>query len=71
MRICNTKIALLVAVMSVLAGCGDRVSLAEAEMKKIQQQPPQPIQQPPQPQPIEDFAYAASNIRDPFFPKVC
>lgn len=69
MRICNTKIALLVAVMSVLAGCGDRVSLAEAEMKKIQQQPPQPIQQPPQPQPIEDFAYAASNIRDPFFPQ--
>lgn len=70
MRICNNaKIALLVAVISGVAGCTDRVSLAEAEMKNIQQQSPQPIQQPPQPQPIEDFVYAASNIRDPFFPQ--
>lgn len=70
MRLCNrTKIALLVAVMSAVTGCGDRVSLAEAEMQKIRQQPPQPIQQPPQPQKIEDFAYSASNIRDPFFPQ--
>lgn len=69
MRIFNAKIALLVAVMGVMTGCGDRVSLAEAEMAKIRQQPPQPIQQPPQPQPIEDYAYAANNIRDPFFPQ--
>ena len=68
-RIKNAKIALLVAVMTTMVGCADRVSLAEDEMQKIRQQQPQPIQQPPQPQPIEDFAYAASNIRDPFFPQ--
>ncbi|MDO4896976.1 MAG: pilus assembly protein PilP [Moraxella sp.] len=69
MRIFNPKIALLIAVMSAMAGCSDRASLAEAEMTKIRQQPPQPIQQPPQPQRIEDYAYAANNIRDPFFPQ--
>lgn len=63
----NAKKALWVAVLGVvLVGCGDRVSLAEAEMQKIQQQNPQPIEPPPQPQKVEDFEYAASNVRNPF-----
>lgn len=59
----------VVALSTVLVGCGDRVSLVEAEMQKIRSQPAQPIQPPPQPQKIEDFQYAASNVRNPFIPQ--
>lgn len=69
----QTKNALwLLLTGVVLTGCADRVSLAEAEMQKIQQQPAQPITPPPQPQKIEDFVYGSNNAkppRDPFIPQ--
>ncbi len=67
----KNTVGLLIAGLA-LTGCGDRVSLAEAEMQKIQQQPAQPITPPPQPQKIEDFVYGSNNAkppRDPFVPQ--
>lgn len=57
------------AVSLVLVGCADRVSLAEAEMKKIRDQKAQPISPPPEPLKVEDFAYGAQGVRSPFVAK--
>lgn len=64
------KITLLSLVAGILlVGCTDRVSLAEAEMAKIRNQGPQKIEPLPEPLKIEDFTYAAQNIRSPFVAK--
>lgn len=64
----NTNLG-LVFVVCLLVGCTDRVSLAEAEMQKIQQSPAQPVEPLPEPLKIEDFTYAAQNVRSPFVAK--
>lgn len=64
------KAKLLVSLLPiiVLAGCADRVSLAEQKMQEIQKQPAQPIKPPPVPEKIEDFTYNAAQFRSPFMP---
>lgn len=65
-----TKIALSVVLVSgALVGCNDRVALAEAEMRKIQDGNSQPLEPPPQPKVIEDYAYESKDMRSPFVPK--
>lgn len=64
------KAALIVVLTSgVLFGCSDRVSVAESEMQKIREQPAQPIEPLPEPKKIEDYVYAANNVRSPFMPQ--
>lgn len=64
------KVALSAVVIgSVLAGCTDRVSMAELKMQEIQAQPATPIEPLPEPKKVEDYAYAASNVRSPFMPQ--
>lgn len=66
----SLKITACVLAMGVLmVGCTDRVSLAEAEMQKIQKSPAQPISAPPEPLRIEGFTYGAQNVRSPFVAK--
>lgn len=63
------KIALGLAVSVVLAGCaGDRMADAESKMAEVRNQPARPIEPLPKPQPIEDYAYGASDLRSPFMP---
>lgn len=65
-----TKVALvMVMVGGLLAGCTDRVSVAEAKMQEIREQPAQPIEPLPEPQKIEDYTYSANNVRSPFMPQ--
>lgn len=59
----------MMIVGSVLIGCTDRVSVAAAKMQDIQAQPAQEVEPPPQPKPIEDYNYAAKDIRSPFIPR--
>lgn len=59
----------ILAMGVLLAGCTDRVSLAEAEMQNIRGQNAQKITPPPEPLKIEDFTYGAHNVRSPFVAK--
>lgn len=59
----------IVCVSGALFGCSDRVSLAEAQMQQIREQPAQPIEPLPEPKKIEDYTYAANNVRSPFMPQ--
>lgn len=52
-----------------LSGCDDRISLADAEMEKIKNERAQEIAPPPTPKKVEDYTYAAQNIRSPFIPQ--
>lgn len=67
----NTLAVIGLTLVSVtLTGCvGDRISKAEDKMAEIRNQPPLPVPPPPQPQKVEDYTYAANNVRDPFIPK--
>lgn len=63
------SVACLVVFASVLlVGCADRVSEAESKMAQIRSEPAIPIQDPPKPEPVEDFVYNASDVRSPFLP---
>lgn len=64
-----TSLALAIMLFGALSGCTDRVSLAEAEMKKIRDLPAKPIEPPPTPKAIEDYDYVANNMRSPFVPQ--
>lgn len=64
-----TNLALSILFLGVTSGCADRVSLAEQEMATIRSQPAQPIEPPPTPKVIEDYDYAANNVRSPFVPQ--
>ncbi|WP_227431325.1 pilus assembly protein PilP [Psychrobacter sp. I-STPA6b] len=56
-------------VTSFLAGCADRVQLAENSMAEIRNSPAQPIEPPPQPEIVEDYVYNGTNVRSPFLPQ--
>lgn len=64
-----TSVAFSVMLLGVMSGCTDRVSLAEQEMAKIRSLPAKPIEPPPTPKVIEDYDYAANNVRSPFVPQ--
>ncbi|MDO4700641.1 MAG: pilus assembly protein PilP [Moraxella sp.] len=68
-----TQYAKLILAMTVvgglLVGCTDRVSVAEVQMQQIREQPAQPIEPLPEPKKIEDYTYAANNVRSPFMPQ--
>lgn len=60
-------LALAIATLS-LAGCSDRIGMAEQAMTDIRNSPSQPIEPPPQAELVEDFVYSASTFRSPFLP---
>lgn len=64
-----TSLAFGILLIGAVSGCADRVSLAEQEMASIRQQPAKPIEPPPTPKVIEDYDYAANNVRSPFVPQ--
>ncbi len=64
----STKVLAVATIMSIMTGCADRIQQAELEMAEIRNQPSQKIEPPPQPQPVEDFVYSASDLRSPFLP---
>lgn len=59
-------IALSLVLTTLLAGCADRVSLADSKMQAIRNQPAQPIKPPPTPEIVPEFTYSASTLRSPF-----
>lgn len=64
----KTKLLLILVSILALAGCADRVGLAEKKMEEIRNQPSQPVKPPPVPEKIEDFTYDAGQFRSPFMP---
>ena len=58
----------LLVSTALLAGCADRVSLAEQKMQDIRNQPSQPVKPPPTPERVQEFNYSAARLRDPFMP---
>lgn len=52
-----------------LAGCSDRIGMAEQSMNDIRNMTAQPIEPPPQAEIVEDFVYSASMLRSPFLPQ--
>lgn len=54
------------ALATVLTGCADRVSDAEAQMAEVRSGEGQPIEPLPQPEKVEDFVYSANQLRSPF-----
>ncbi len=65
------RLALLVVFgsLSVLTtGCTDRVMLAEQSMADIRAAPAQEVEPPPAPELVEDYTYAAMDVRSPFIP---
>lgn len=60
------KLAFVVVLTTLLVGCDDRISQAEAEMAQIRAGAGQPIEPLPQPEKVEDFVYSASEVRSPF-----
>ncbi|WP_379543241.1 pilus assembly protein PilP [Psychrobacter sp. R86515] len=60
-------LALSFTVLSI-AGCSDRIGMAEQSMTDIRNQPAQPIEPPPKAELVEDFVYSASSQRSPFLP---
>lgn len=60
------KLALFAMVATVLTGCEDRLSNAEAKMAEVRAGAGQPIEPLPQPEKVEDFVYSAGQVRSPF-----
>lgn len=58
----------LICILSafVLAGCNDRISIAEAEMTRIKNEDTFNIEPLPQPEKVEDFVYGAGEVKSPF-----
>lgn len=57
---------LLMALLVTLAGCSDRISIAEQKMAEIRSGAGQPIEPLPEPDPVDDYAYGAHAVRSPF-----
>lgn len=60
--------ASFICMAMLLAGCEDRISLANQKMQEIRSQPAQPIKPPPTPERVQEFTYSAANLRSPFMP---
>lgn len=60
-------LVLSVFVITSLTACtSNRMGNAEAQMEEIRKSSAKPVEPLPQPQPIEDFVYSASDVRSPF-----
>jgi type IV pilus assembly protein PilP len=63
-----TRIALVLATLGLLAGCGDDNGELRAKIDEIKAKPGGRIEPLPEVKPYETFAYAASDQRSPFEP---
>lgn len=62
------NVSIVFAVIILLTGCDDRIAVVQAEMDKIRNQSPLPIDSAPVFTPVPMYDYAAQQFRNPFLP---
>ncbi len=63
-----TKVSMFAFIGLVLAGCDSRIDAVNQQMAEIRNQPPLPIEPAPDFTPVDNFAYAAHQLKSPFLP---
>lgn len=67
----SCRIALSVALLGgLLTGCGNNTEDLQSYIEQVKARPKGPIEPMPIIKPYESFAYAVTNLRDPFTPPV-
>ena len=62
----HTGVALF--VMLFLAGCESRTDNVQGKMQEIRNQPPLPVDPPPEFTPVPNYSYSGYQIKSPFIP---
>lgn len=62
----NYRLMCSTVAVLLMSGCDSRVSYVEAEMSRIQQQPPLPLEAAPVFDKVPQFEYEAQALRSPF-----
>ena len=65
------KIGFNVAIISLavlIAGCESRTDQVQVKMQEIRNQPPLPIQPPPEFTPVPSYSYGGYQLKSPFIP---
>ena len=62
------KSGLAIVLLALLTGCESRTDQATVKMQEIRNQPPLPIEPPPEFTPVPNYNYAGYQIKSPFIP---